>query len=214
MSSQRKKEYFWSIKSLIGQITKEHKNRDNESDVHINTYFIPQVNPTKKSTLALPQNWKKATVHVRWEMLVLEATVSHSVSILIGSVGITQPGHFMSTGKNPWQQLCMSFTRNSPHFAKMKLFPWSRTKGALDAYTTQTSSREGFSTSDPRDTLLHFPRWLYCEDVKRWQGTEDMPFLQAPMYRGVLEQGVMGCFPLCTLLPVEIRSVPPSSYSY
>lgn len=38
-------------------------------------------------------------------MLVLEATVSHSVSVLAGSVGTTQPGHFMSTDKNTRQQL-------------------------------------------------------------------------------------------------------------
>lgn len=37
------------------------------------------VNPTKKPTLALPQNWRKTTVHAGREILVLEANVSHSL---------------------------------------------------------------------------------------------------------------------------------------
>jgi len=53
---------------------------------------------------------------------------------------------------------------------------------------------------------------LCCEDVKRCWGTQDLPFLQAPMSGGVSKQGVIGCLSHCTARPVEMRSFPPSSY--
>lgn len=143
-----------------------------------------------------------------------------------------QCGHHMAKILNVPRQKHLATTvdeipkvMNRPYFAKRKTSLWLGTRRVWDAYAIQRSLREGFSPLDPRGSLLPSPLTSAQEVQDRgnrrcgaqilvqmcW-GSQDVPFLHAPMSGGVSEQGVMGCLSHSTILPIRMRSAPPSCY--
>lgn len=194
--------------SLIFQMIKEYKNWDNESDVHINRYLILYGQPYQKvsSYSASEQETNNCPCKKgKWSWRQL----SHPQALSLQSV---MAPHRQDTScseiKTPSNNCGWTFQgsqRKSPCFAQRELSWGCGQSRVLAVYTVRTSSGEGFSISNPRGTLLHFSGWPHCEEEKRCLSCKH------PCLGGASEQGGMGCLPHCTVLPVEVRSVSPSS---
>lgn len=136
-------------------MTKEHKNQDNESDVHINSYFTLHGQPRSQHLLYLKHGKRRLSMQEGkcWSW-------KHYLALSLSPC--TQREHctvrtFYAPRKNTWQHQRMNYrkaiTRTVLNWPK-ESFPYG---GVLDVYIIQTSSIEGFSNLNPRDTLLHFP---------------------------------------------------------